>query len=420
MFPRPAAALGRLRTLSRCALVPVALLVAGWLALPSPAVAAQRVEVFDLPSAKGNVDLRSTVRLNRVSTLRATVILPEGYDEQPGRRWPVLYMLHGVGDNTSTWIDRKNGDLVNRTAGYPAIIVMPEGGRSYWVDQWLGGRRVGGNWRRYLLDEVIPTIEARYRILPGRDHHAIGGLSMGGYGAMLAAAELPTYFGAAISFSGLLNLESWGAENLVPPISQMSFTRTWGRPGGPYQKASSPKALLSNLGRTRLFLTSGNGTPDPASIYDPAQLVLGSLGELGSWSDTYTFYRSARARGIPVTYRFRQGLHTWLYWRRDVPKMLAWNPFAPAPAITPAAGGTTTFRTMSAHGNAFGLGFRFDALPRTLIEFKRTGQTVSATGSGRVTITPGAADADASGNGSRTDCQFTATLPFSHTLPAGC
>ena len=52
--------------------------------------------------------------------------------------------------------------------------------------------------------------------------------------------------------------------------------------------------------------------------------------------------------------------------------------------------------------------------------FARNGQTLSATGKGTVTINPGAADDDASGNGTKPECSFTATLPFTHTLPAGC
>lgn len=385
-----------------------------------PAVAAQRVETFPLPSAKGNVDLKGPVRLNRTTKLQATVMLPDGYDADPARRWPVLYLLHGVGDNTTTWTDRTYGDLTRRAAGFPGIIVMPEGGRSYWVDWWLGGRREGSNWGSYLLDEVVPTIESRYRILPGRQHHAIGGLSMGGYGAMLLAAQLPTYFGSAVSLSGLLDLQTWGAEHLVPYFSRMSFTRTWGRPRGPYQRATSPKALLGNLGRTRLYLTTGNGVVDPSQFLDLNRIVAGGASELGAWADAVAMERSARARGIPVTLRFRQGVHTWLAWRRDIPHVLAWDPFAAPPSTESSGARPLTYLTMAGHGNAWGLGFRFDELPRSVVEFRRSGQTISATGTGRVTITPGAADSDASGNGTRPDCAFTADLPFEQTLPTGC
>lgn len=61
--------------------------------------AAARYEEIDLPSTKGNIDL-SYVKLNRLTSLMATVRLPDGYDEQPDKRWPVLYLLPGIGDNS--------------------------------------------------------------------------------------------------------------------------------------------------------------------------------------------------------------------------------------------------------------------------------------------------------------------------------
>ncbi len=420
MSHRPHAVQQRLRGRARRGLVlsavAAAALASGGLASPA---AAQRVETLALPSAQGNVDLR-LIRLNRETRLKATVLLPDGYDEQPERRWPVLYMLHGIGDNSGTWVDPKYGNLRQRAARLEAIVVMPEGGRSYWVDQWQGGRREGANVRRYVLDEVLPAIESRYRILPGRANHAIGGLSMGGYGAMVIGAELPSYFGAVVSLSGLLDLQTWGAVHLVPYFSNVSFTRIWGRPGGAYQKANSPKALLGNLSRSRLFVSSGSGVVDPTQLLDGARIIAGGAAELGSWADAAAFTKSARARGIPTELKFRQGAHTWLTWRRDIPHVLAWNPFLTPPDTAATPQRPLTFRTMSAHGNAWGLGFRFDTKPVALAEFTRAGQTVSATGAGRVTITPGAADADASGDGSRTDCRFTAELPFSYTLPDGC
>lgn len=416
----PRATHARLRGVLRRAAPSLIVFVALTGLAATPAAAGQRVETFALPSTQGHVDLTGPVRLNKTTKLEATVMLPDGYDDQPERRWPVLYLLHGVGDNTRTWTDPKYGDLTRRAADFPGIVVMPEGGRSYWLDWWLGGRRTGSNWGQYVLDEVIPTIEAKYRILPGREHHAIGGLSMGGYGAMVLAAQLPTYFGSSVSLSGLLDLQTWGAVNLVPYFSRMSFTRTWGRPGGPYQRVSSPKALLGNLGRTRLYLTTGNALVDPTQALDLTKIIAGGAAELGSWADAVAFERSARARGIPVKLRFRNGAHTWLAWRRDVPHFLAWDVFATPPATDATPERPLTYLTMAGHGNAWGLGFRFDDLPRAAVEFRRVGQTVSATGTGRVTVTPGAADADASGNGTKPECAFTADLPFTHTLPAGC
>ncbi len=174
---------------------------------PAEASAAQRVEAIPAPSTLGNLD-PAVARLNRADGLQANVVLPSGYDAEPGRRWPVVYLLAGVSDSASTWLDPRRGDVLRRAKDLPAIIVLPEGGRGYFTDHWLGGSRKGANWERYYLDELIPLIERRYRVAPGRANHTVGGLSMGAYGAALLGAQLPTYFGTVLGFSGLCGTSS--------------------------------------------------------------------------------------------------------------------------------------------------------------------------------------------------------------------
>ncbi|MDQ8046018.1 MAG: hypothetical protein REI11_15535, partial [Patulibacter sp.] len=82
-----------------------------------PALGAQRLESFDLPSAAGNVDVH-VAPLNKATSLRAYALLPDGYDEQPGKRWPVLYLLHGVDDDASAWSNSDQGDLLDRAIGF--------------------------------------------------------------------------------------------------------------------------------------------------------------------------------------------------------------------------------------------------------------------------------------------------------------
>lgn len=394
-------------------------LVAATVISAPPASATQRVELIDAPSTAGNVDLR-VARVNRITKLQASVLLPSGYDEQPGRRWPVLYLLHGVGDDARGWLDPRKGDLRVRAAGFPGIIVMPEGGRGYYTDAWLGGSRRGVNWERYILEEVIPLIEARYRVAPGRANRTIGGLSMGAYGASLLGAQLPSYFGTIVSFSGLFNLEDPLAETALPFFSGFSYTRLWGRPRGPYVRAHSPIRLLSNVAASRVYVSTGNGLTAPDVPFNPAAAVVGGLAEWAGLGDAQRYVTAARRQGVAVTFRSHSaGIHSWPYWRRELQSSIAWGLFGEPPRAS-AARTNFTYRTMAPNGNAWGLGFRFSAPPTALLTLTRAGQRVTASGSGTVTITPGAADHDASGGGTRADCAFTAELPFSRELPAGC
>ncbi len=386
-----------------------------------PAAAAQRVDVVDVPSTAGNVDLR-VARVNRgITSLQAYVLLPDGYDEQPGRRWPVLYLLHGVGDGAGQWLDRRKGDARVRAAGFPGIIVMPEGGRGYYTDAWLGGARSKVNWERYLLDEVVPAMESRYRILPGREHHAIGGLSMGGYGAALLGAQLPSYFGTVLAFSGLFNIEDPQAETSVPFFSKFSYTRQWGPFRGPYVRAHNPLRLLDNLQASRLYVSSGNGLAASDVPFDLLAQALGGPTEALGRLDAERFVKAARDRDIAVTYRpHSAGVHAWIYWRRELQAAIRWGVFGEPAAGSAAQRTSFTYRSMAPHGNAWGLGFRFAQLPSDVLTLTRSGQRLTATGRGTLTITPGAADHDATGNGTRADCAFTAELPFERELPAGC
>lgn len=388
--------------------------------LAVPASAAQRVEVLDIPSLAGNIDL-SVARLNKPTKLQAHVLLPDGYDEQPGRRWPVLYLLHGVGDDSSTWLDPEKGDASVRARGLPAIVVMPEGGRNYFTDLWLGGSRKGANWERYILGEVLPTIEARYRVAPGRENHAIGGLSAGAFGASLLGAQLPSYFGTVLNFSGVFNLEDPSIAVLVPYFSRFSYTRQWGRYGGAYARAHSPLRLVDNLRASRVYVSAGNGLGSLEARLTAAQALLGGVTEFGARIDSEVFVAMARSRGVEVTYRPRGvGVHYWPYWRRELSAAITWGLFQQPLRETAAQRTDFRYLTMAPYGNAWGLGFRFAAPPSTTLQLRRDGQRLTATGRGTITITPGAADGDASGGGTRTDCTFTATLPFERELPAGC
>jgi S-formylglutathione hydrolase FrmB len=393
--------------------------VLGLLSMPvATAGAAARYEEFDLPSAQGNIDL-SVAKLNKVDKLMATVRLPDGYDADPNRAWPVLYLLQGIGDNSRAWAFAGTGNLESLVGNLPAIVVMPEGGRGFFVDWWRGGARSGVNWMSYMLDEVLPTVESRYRIKPGRQNHAIGGPSMGGYGALVLAGQLPGYFGSVISMSGLVDPQSVDSATLLPGSIGASYDDVWGPILGPYAGSLNPTQNAQNLRGSRVYLSTGNGIP---SLQYPFLLNAWTKGvaiETLTLAQTTRYDLILGLNGVQHVTKYRGGVHDWPYWRRELPTALAWNPFA-APPITSSNATSWSYRTMQTHGNAWGLGYRFQSPPTTTLSLKRTGQILSATGRGTVTISPGAAAGDASGRGTRPDCSFTAPLPFAWQLPDGC
>jgi S-formylglutathione hydrolase FrmB len=140
------------------------------------------------------------------------VYLPAGYDagaaQHPAKRYPVLYFLHGLGDNEQTLFNSGGwtllDDLRNRHKMGDFLIAAPEGRRSFYINSADGSVL----YSDFLLQEFLPHIESKYRIRAGRAGRAISGISMGGYGALRLAFAHPELFSAVSAQSAALITES--------------------------------------------------------------------------------------------------------------------------------------------------------------------------------------------------------------------
>jgi S-formylglutathione hydrolase FrmB len=138
------------------------------------------------------------------------VYLPPGYDDDPGRRYPTIYVIQGLTGQLDMWRNRapfrKNfpeltDDLFAAGDTPPSILA--------WVDCWtsLGGSQFldspgTGRYHTYLCEEVVPWVDANYRTLPERDHRGITGKSSGGYGAMVTPMLRPDLWGGLATHAG--------------------------------------------------------------------------------------------------------------------------------------------------------------------------------------------------------------------------
>ncbi len=153
------------------------------------------------PVPHGDVRTHNYVSQTTGSNRRAFVYTPPNYDDDPARRYPVLYLQHGLGGDETQWAaqGRMNfilDNLIAEKKARPMIVVMEDGGLG------AGGRRGGGrgagrrgsatsadstrggagaaDFTRLIISDVIPMIDATYRTIPDREHRAMAGLSMGG------------------------------------------------------------------------------------------------------------------------------------------------------------------------------------------------------------------------------------------------
>ena len=148
------------------------------------------------------------------------VDLPTGYDDDPDRRWPVTYVLAGTMNTYKTFNEFVDG--VELTKDYPSIIVSPNGDSGYWSDWYNAGEFGPPQYETYVIDQLIPLIDARFRTNPSRSQRAVLGISMGGYGSMMFAARHPDLFSSAATLSGAVdsNLPTLGAALSGSPTFQ--------------------------------------------------------------------------------------------------------------------------------------------------------------------------------------------------------
>ncbi|MFW0785204.1 alpha/beta hydrolase-fold protein [Gordonia sp. CPCC 206044] len=363
----------------------------------APAAQANRLVQTTIPARPGQISdvwLGSVLNAEHAPPYpgppRAKVLLPDNYS--PTRKYPLLVLLAGASSDYRTWADEELGRIRTTAAGFPGIIVMPEGATGFYTDWWNGGRRGNPSWESYYLDVVIPEILKRYPIREERRWHAIAGVSMGGLGAAYLGGRLPGFFGSVVTISGLTDLELYPGETniaaVVPAINArrpLDLTAVFGPAGGFYAAGHNPVRLAANLHHTRVFMASGDGRPTSDGEPMDNNVVSDAPTEAALIRPAFDSYRRAlRRAGVRVDGTVHAGIHDFANFRRELRDAIAWDLFAPVPT-DPVDWVNDTVAT---RGQLWGLEYRFDVAPNRLVRFRRAGHTlhVSPAG-GAVTIT---------------------------------
>ncbi|MFZ5756036.1 MAG: alpha/beta hydrolase [Pseudomonadota bacterium] len=289
-----------------------------------------------------DVNLRSTA-LVIPATVR--VMLPDGYDDDPNRRYPVLYLLHGGGGTHEDWTHL---GAESATAGLPVIVVQPDGDRGgWWADALTPGLDGLPRWETFAIRQMIPWIDANFRTLATREGRAIAGLSMGGYGTMSYAARHPDLFVSASSFSGAVDTSGAIVANWIG-VSPLIEARLPSSIFGVFpfdtdrRQAHNPTRLAANLRGMHLAFYFGNGQPGPLDgnvPNDPVSQFMGWIQEDQVHAMNLAMHAKLDSLGIAHDMRgYGNGLHTAGYWARSLREEL--------PAIM------ATFANPPAAGNA--------------------------------------------------------------------
>ncbi len=250
--------------------------------------------------------LPSKILANAVSYC---VLLPPSYDAEKTRRYPILYLLHGLGDNEQMLIHSGGMNLIEDLWEQHQLgeflIVTPDGAASFYINSRDGKRR----YEDFLLQEFMPGIEKRYRAQAQRKSRGIAGISMGGYGALHISFRHPQLFGSVGAHSAAL-LEA------LPKISaqdsrQLGRLRVLGGAfGSPFDSA---------------FWTRN----DPVTIARAANLSgmkiyfdCGSEDDFGFDAGAGALDKLLTSRRIPHEFHLYPGGHNWSYFAEHLPALL--------------------------------------------------------------------------------------------------
>src|SRR3989440_1991336 len=270
------------------------------LAIASGSVPATSVETIQLQSKLVN------------ATLPYNVILPAEYRTSKTTRYPVLYLLHGLGGHYSDWLTRTN--MADYASQYRMIVVMPEGNDNWYVDgasvrTASGSDRPGDKYESYILQELMPDVDNRYRTIQSRYGRAVAGLSMGGYGAIKYGLKYPSTFAFAGSVSGAFGVTRY-TEKEMGGANWEPFLKIFGSVGSETRKANDvfeiTRALTPGRVASLPYFYFDCGTEDAAQHFNPNRKLSGIFLEMR----------------IPHEYRELPGNHSWQYWDQQVKEVL--------------------------------------------------------------------------------------------------
>lgn len=227
----------------------------------------------------------------RTDPLPALVVLPSAYAAQPQRAFPVFYLLHGAGGDYRAWVDAT--DVEALAEQHEVIVVCPDGGRTSWYfDSPLDP---AFQFETFMAKELVAHIDANYRTRKSRTARAVGGLSMGGHGALFLAIRHSDTFGTAVSISGGVDI----------------------RPYPNHWEIAKRIGTFSEVPERWEELTVIN----QARSLQPNQIAISI--DCGVDDFFIGINRALHAQlveaDIPHDYTERPGGHTWNYWARSLP-----------------------------------------------------------------------------------------------------
>lgn len=199
--------------------------------------------------------------------------------------FPVLLQLHGLSDDHTAWVQRSN--LMRHVEGLPLIVVLPDGGTSGYLN-WRSGDRLGKHrYEDFMVRDLPHHVVRHFAVRPGP--WAIGGLSMGGFGALRLGLKYPAHFASIWSHSGAFHIGRVIDPSFLDDVADADLL---------------PHADRVAKSATHPVITFDCGVDDELLSYN---------------REAHEHFDRI---GLPHTYLEYPGAHTWDYWDEHVPEAL--------------------------------------------------------------------------------------------------
>lgn len=233
------------------------------------------------------------------ATVRYNVYLPDGF-EHSDRRYPVVYLLHGLSDDYNAWRERGRMDwaldeLIGTGEAVPMIVIMPNAGGRDTHNTWNGYFNMPGwAYEDFFFQELMPQAEAKYRAISDKEHRAIMGLSMGGGGSTVYCQRHPDMFSSCYAMSPWLtnddnNVNQGDAKDKLYLVCQAVKEHSALR-----FVQNADEETRKQLRTVKWFIDCG----DDDFLFDMA----------------VDMHKLMRRAGIHSELRIRNGVHNWEYW----------------------------------------------------------------------------------------------------------
>lgn len=225
------------------------------------------------------------------------VLLPPSPEVR--RPYPVVYLLHGLTGNYTTWARYTRAESYSNRLGF--AVVMPDAGRSFYTDMAHGGK-----YFTYITEELPEICGRMFNINTCREHSFIAGLSMGGYGALKAALSLPERYRGAAAFSSVCDIGTKRMQDVLAAFDEGPALFGTGQEG---QAAWEAGSLYGMLGSYKAWLAKNNKTL-------PLFITCGESDQL--LEQNRRFMESLVRENIGHVYKEWPGAHDWGFWDKSL------------------------------------------------------------------------------------------------------